>query len=65
MKTLFWIIHARLWLSMQNKCGSVYFADFDYLDQTLPYLRCLPNQHKGDSIGPACPNLAQPQSAHS
>ena len=43
MKTLFWIIHARLWLSMQNKCGSVYFADFDYLDQTLPYLRCLPN----------------------
>ena len=52
-------------LAMQNKCGSVYFADFYYFFQTLPYLHCLPNQHKDDSIGPASPNLAQPQSAHS
>ena len=50
---------------MQNKCGCVNFADFYYLDQILPYLRRLPNQHKGDSTGPACPNLAQPQSARS
>ena len=50
---------------MQNKCGCVNFSDFYYLDQILPYLHRLPNQHKGDSIGPACPNLAQPQSAHS